>query len=274
MHNNYFLILKKWFHDYVASFYSDDEQLQFHVRLKEEHTLRVVKQASAIANWLKLSPHAIEMAQIGALLHDIGRFKQYQSYRTFNDALSVNHGELGVAVLEQCEILALAGLEAREQEFIKSMVLYHNRRHLPLDIEEECLTYAKIIRDADKLDIFAMLVTTNQENKIPRPPEVQNATQYSREIIDDIFQGNLVQHAAIKTAADLMLFRLSWLYDIYFAYSFSYIVQEQYLGKMVDTLPETEEIQRVYACLQKYVMEHISVDSGIIEHRSFGASNQ
>lgn len=256
MQDNYFSFLKKWFHHYVQSFYSTDEQLHFHVRLKEEHTLRVVEHASDIAKWLDFSVKKVELAKIGALLHDIGRFTQYQTYRTFNDALSVNHGELGLEVLEQSKILALAGLTIAEQEIIKKIVLYHNRQRLPIDIEEDCSLFAKIIRDADKLDIFAMLITDNKENKIPRPPEVKNAMNYSLEIIEDVFQGNLVKHAAIKTVADLMLFRLSWLYDIYFAYSFSYILKEQYVEQLIATLPATDDIHRVGCWLKNYVKKH------------------
>ena len=256
MQDNYYIFLENWFHQYVQSFYSTDEQLQFHVRLKEGHTGRVVKYAGDIANWLGLSLQEVELAKIGALLHDVGRFTQYQTYRTFNDALSANHGELGLEVLEQSGILALAGLGDKEQEIIKKTVLYHNRRFLPADIRVECSLFAKIIRDADKLDIFAMLVTDNKENKIPRPPEVKNRVDYSPEIIEDIFKGNLVKHAAIKTVADLMLFRLSWLYDIYFAYSFSCIVKEQYVEQLLATLPENEDMQRIGLCLKKYVKDH------------------
>lgn len=257
MQNKSFIFIKKWFHQYVASFYSTDQQLQFHVRLKEEHTQRVVKHAGDIARWLKLSDEQVELAEIGALLHDIGRFTQYQTYRTFNDALSVNHGELGGKILAETDILTLAGLPAKEQEFITKVVIYHNRRNLPLDIEEECSLYAKIIRDADKLDIFAMLLTKDEESKIPKPPEVKQGMSYSKEIIETIFQGQLVQHVAIKTAADLMLFRLSWLYDIYFAYSFSYIIDNAYVAKLIATLPATEDIQKIGCWLENYVKERI-----------------
>jgi putative nucleotidyltransferase with HDIG domain len=256
MQDKYFSVIKNWFHHYVHSFYSQDEELHFHVRLKEDHTLRVVKIAGDLAKWLKFSTEQVELAEIIALLHDIGRFTQYQTYRTFNDALSANHGELGLEVLQQSQILSLSGLPIKEQGIVTKAVLYHNRRHLPIDIAEDCSVFAKLIRDADKLDIFAMLVTDNKDNKIPRPPEVKDATSYSAQIVEDIFQGKLVEHAAIKTAADLMLFRLSWLYDIYFSYSFACIVKEQYVEQLVATLPDTGDIQRVHCWLQEYAIKH------------------
>lgn len=256
MPHNALLILKHWFHSYVQSFYSADEKLYFHVRLKEEHTLRVVEHGSEIGRWLALSPEQLKLAEIATLLHDIGRFKQYQTYGTFNDGLSVNHAELGLEILEESTILTVAGLSAEQQILVKQAVLYHNRRNLPDDIEADCSLLSKITRDADKLDIFSMLVTDNKENQIPQPPELTCASNYSAHIIQELLEGHLITPKDIKTSADLMLFRLSWIYDLNFSYSFSYLLQRQYIEKLIGKLPDTDEIQDVYRYIRKYAEEH------------------
>lgn len=263
MHNNSLVFLKDWFFTYVQSFYSTDERLQFHVRLKEEHTLRVLQQAGAISRWLTLSPEKLQLAEIAALLHDIGRFSQYQTYRTFNDALSVNHAQLGITVLEQSDILTRAGLSVDQQNIVKKAILYHNGRCLPRDIEESSSLLSKITRDADKLDIFAMVVTDDQENKIPQSPELQLTPRYSQKIIEDLLQGRLVEPKDVKTGLDLILFRLSWIYDIYFTYSFRYIEEQQYVEKLILMLPATEDIQCVHHYIKQYIKN--SVDR---EHKS------
>jgi len=253
MDEDAFLFLKNWFHQYVQKFYSVDEQLQFHVRLKEEHTRRVLENAVRIGTWLHCTLEELQLIKIAALLHDIGRFQQYQTYRTFNDALSVNHAQLGLEVLQESKILACAGLTDKQQEIVRKAVLYHNRRHLPKGEIGECLMPAQITRDADKLDIFAMLVTDDKDNKIPQTMEFKNANIYSRKIIKDILQGRLVEYPDIKTANDLLLFRLSWFYDIYFSYSFSYVLKKGYLEKLIALLPNTEDIRCVHQCLRQYV---------------------
>ncbi|MBC8015992.1 MAG: HD domain-containing protein [Sporomusaceae bacterium] len=258
MQDKTFLYLRNWFHQYVQGFYSTDEVLQFHVRLKEEHTLRVVEQAGFIAKHLSLAPEQLVLAEIAALLHDIGRFRQYQTYRTFNDAVSVNHAELGIEVLEQSDILTLAGLSVKQQEIVKKAVLYHNRRHLPLNMEEDCSLFAKITRDADKLDIFSMLVTADRENKIPHSPELKPADHYSLCIIEDILQGRLVKPEDIITSSDLMLFRLSWIVDINFTCSFQYIFEQQFIEKLMTTLPDTDDIKKVYRYVKQYAKQHSS----------------
>jgi len=263
------LFLTKWFYQYVQSFYSGDEQLQFHVRLKEEHTLRVMNHAADIAKWLTLTPKQQKLAQIAGLLHDIGRFKQYQTYRTFNDGLSVNHAELGLEVLEQSHVLQTAGLSRGEQETVKQAVLYHNRRQLDPELEQESFVLAQITRDADKLDIFSMLVTKDQANKVPHAPELKLDTQYSPHIIEEILQDELIKPKDINNSADLMLFRLSWIYDINFAYSFSYILQKKYVEQIVATLPDTKDIQHVYQHILQYIDMQIRVQEAITSEKDF-----
>lgn len=255
LHNTH-SFLENWFRGYVKNFYSADEQLSFHVCLKEEHTFRVVQYGSKIGEWLCLSPEQLQLAKIAALLHDVGRFKQYQTYRTFNDGLSVNHAELGFGILEEYEILAKAGLSAKEQDIVKQAVLYHNRRQLPDDIKDDCLLLSKITRDADKLDIFSMLVTDDKKNQIPQPPELMKTVDYSDFIIREILRGNLIKPKEIKTATDLMLFRLSWIFDINFAYSFSYLLEQKYIEKLIRKLPDTDDIQAAACYLKKYAERH------------------
>jgi len=255
MQNNVLLFLKDWFHRYVQGFYSIDEQLQFHVRLKEEHTLRVLQHAVAIGKWLILPPVQLQLTEIAALFHDIGRFSQYQTYRTFNDAMSVDHAQLGLTVLEESDILTSAGLTVHQQTVVKKAILYHNKRCLPIDIEDECALLSKITRDADKLDIFSMLVTDDNNHKIPQSPELERTPHYSLNIIEDLLQGRLVKPENIKTGLDLMLFRLSWIYDIYFTYSFSYIEEQQYVEQLILMLPGTDDIQSVHRSIKRYMQE-------------------
>jgi putative nucleotidyltransferase with HDIG domain len=258
MKESAFIILKNWFHAYVQGFYSTDEQLQFHIRLKEEHTLRVLENAVRIATWLACTSEQIQVIKIAALLHDIGRFQQFQTYRTFNDSLSVNHAQLGLDVLEKSGSMIRAGLCDKQQEIIKKAVLYHNRRHLPLGKSGDWLIPAQIIRDADKIDIFSMLVTKDKDTKIPPAQEIQNEDLYSVKIIEDILQGKLVEYPDIRTRNDLMLFRLSWIYDIYFSYSFAYIIEQGYLEQLIAMLPAKEDITCVHQCLRQYAHHHIT----------------
>ena len=73
-----------------------------------------------------------KIANVTALLHDIGRFEQFRNYQTFLDLNSVNHAELGLSILEREQVLN--ALSTDERECIISGIRYHNRATLPSDL--------------------------------------------------------------------------------------------------------------------------------------------
>jgi hypothetical protein len=249
-----YLFLNEWFNHYVKSFYSKDRDVQHHIIIKEEHTSRVCENMRNIGRFLKLDQNHMLIAETVALLHDVGRFWQYTTYHTFNDFLSEDHAALGVKVLNETNILSC--LDGSEQRTIKQAILYHNYRELP---NEEGLLFAKMIRDADKLDIFEMIVTDDVRLKIPKSPELGDGEGYSYKIVEDLLNNRLARYEDMKTAADQTLFRVSWLYNIYFTYSFRYMLKHQYLARMLGRLPQTEDIKSVRSHIDVYLKEKAGV---------------
>lgn len=242
--------LTKWFTDFVRGFYSDDPDVQHHVKIKEGHTARVCDNMRAIGCFLQLGPEERQLAETVALLHDVGRFPQYARYHTFNDFLSENHAKLGVRVLSETKILSR--LPQAEQARIEKAVLYHNYRELP---PEEDLLFAKMIRDADKLDIFEMIVSEDEKLKMPKSPELGDGEGVTPCIMEDLLANRLAKYEDIHTAADQILFRVSWLYNIYFTYSFQVMQQQQYLTRMLSELPQTGDIIKVRRHVESYLAE-------------------
>jgi putative nucleotidyltransferase with HDIG domain len=97
--------LKNWFSDYLTHFKSDNSELQQNITLKEDHTRRVVKEILDIGKALELNNDELHLAEIIALLHDVGRFEQYVRYKTFLDRNSEDHAKLGVKILKEDEVL-------------------------------------------------------------------------------------------------------------------------------------------------------------------------
>ena len=213
--------------------------------------MRVCDTITAIGQTLALNQEEMNLAKTVALLHDIGRFTQYHTFRTFNDARSIDHAALGVEILNNLSVLDK--LTAKERERVLQAVLYHNRRSLPDNERTDHLVYAKMIRDADKLDIFEMITTDDKSRQMVRSPEYNKSEKYSLVIVDDILNNTLARFEHIRTATDQMLFRLSWLYNIYYTYSFCCIRQKGYLEKMYRSLPDNEDMKQVRQHLNQYL---------------------
>ncbi|MCP5108366.1 MAG: HD domain-containing protein [bacterium] len=239
--------LRKWFKNYVKGFLGEDSYTNDNIVLKEGHTYRVCGHCKSIARFLDMPPEKSYLAEAAGLLHDIGRFEQFKKYRTFNDALSENHGELGEKVLLRENILS--PLAQTQQAVILTAVRCHGLKELPVEENDETLFFLKILRDADKLDILKVLSDyyTSKESgsnpaldlELPETPEI------SRAVVRDVLAGRCVDLTHVETANDFKLLQVSWVFDLNFSYSRQYIKEHGYMERIMEVLPPTSEIQQV-----------------------------
>ena len=71
------------------------------IERKIKHTFRVMDLCEEIAESLNLTKEDITLAKLCGLLHDIGRFEQWNRYKTFVDSKSVDHGDFGSKHLKE-----------------------------------------------------------------------------------------------------------------------------------------------------------------------------
>jgi len=240
--------LKQWFSRYVQSFYSPDPVIQQNIVLKEKHSLRVCDEIMNIGKQLDLSQNNLRLAEVMALFHDIGRFEQFTRYKTFADKKSENHGELGVKVLQQEKTLTTLDEETRE--LILKAISYHNRWSVPEDESPVCIYFSKLLRDADKLDIFNLFSTyyyvplternATVELDLPDTPTV------SDEIMTSVRDGKIIKMQQLRSLNDFKLLQMSWIYDINYQPTFQMILERGYLKKIRDTLPASNKIDQIY----------------------------
>lgn len=200
-------VLAGLYDSYVDTFRASDGTLSAMMRLKRDHTERVVANAVAIADGEGFSAEERALSQSAALLHDTGRYEQLRRFNTFRDADSVDH-----AVLSH-DIVKAKGWTGDER--ILKAVLYHNRRELPEDIDRMTALVSHVVRDADKLDIFTVLEEQventdwrgdsrafwNLAISAPPNPEVVAAIEARRP----------VDYSLIKSLADFVLIQVGWM---------------------------------------------------------------
>lgn len=231
-----------WFHKYVQSFYSPDEDIHQHILLKEEHTLAVVERCGELARHLGLAEADCRLAQLIGLFHDIGRFKQYTVYRTFRDSQSENHALLGLREIEGMELLNQ--LSDEQRQCFRFAIAAHNAVAIPADAISRQLLFSRIIRDADKLDIYRVLAP------LLTPPGGQG---YSRMCMQAVLDGKQCDYNNVKTIDDYKLVRLSWIYDLNFSWTLRQIAAQGYIGTLIRHLPDTPEMRLAAERLHQYV---------------------
>lgn len=234
--------LRDWFLKYVWSYYNEDQDIQLHMKQKEDHTLRVMAYCRQLAGHLGFSRRDVLLAELIGLFHDVGRFQQYTLYRTFDDRLSVNHAQLGlqeIAGLEQLESVL-----SDDRALFETAILYHNAIRLPEGLSERQKLFCKLIRDADKLDIYYVLAPYLE------PP---TPAGYSPCFIEDLLSGKQSDFANLKTPDDRKLVRLNWIYDVTFSWTLQKIKERGYVEDILSYLPQNSDITAVRERLQAYI---------------------
>jgi hypothetical protein len=252
------IALRKWFSEYVQTFRSGNHEVRENIELKEEHTRRVCAEILDIGKSLSLEPEKLCLAEIMALFHDVGRFEQYVRYGTFLDRDSEDHALLGIKILRKHGVLK--DIDQATRHLIFKVISYHNRLRLPETETQESLLFAKLLRDADKVDIWRV-VTDHYSRKeghgngaidlgLPHDPEI------SDEVCAALMAGRIVRLASLKTLNDFKILQMSWVYDVNFARTFQLIRERGYMEMIRDALPESTKVSKIYSSVRSYLERH------------------
>lgn len=256
------ILLKQWFSDYTRSFYSSSEEDQKNIMLKIEHTRNVCNNIVDIASGSSLDDNQVRLAEAIALFHDLGRFPQYAEYRTFRDADSVNHGLLGAKTLRKENVLGM--LPSKEQETIIQVVRFHGAYKIPSVLNGNDVFFLKLIRDADKIDIFRVFIEYYESPEEKRASAtafgVPDTPEYSQIMLSRILNRQVASYSHIKTENDFRLMKLSWVFDMHFKESVRLLQERNYLDRIIEMLPQTEEIRSAVKIVRQYVSERLARD--------------
>lgn len=250
---------QSWFFQYCRSFSTGNEEDRRNLLLKEEHTRHVCENMRCIAQNLSLKSAKGMLAETIALFHDIGRFPQYAEYKTFRDSSSVNHATLGTEVLSREGVLGT--LPEHEQQIILQAIKFHNAYAIPDIRDDDTLLFLKLVRDADKLDIWRVFV---EYMALPEKDRASAAGQglpdipeYSEDVLSCVLSRGMVSLSSLKTLNDFILMLLSWVYDLNFKISFTLLRERNYLKNLISTLPPTEATGRLSLFMEEYLSERL-----------------
>ena len=239
---------KSWFDAFAAGFYGDDEFINANVKMKEEHSRRVLAEMRYLAKELSLTENQRLLAESIGLLHDVGRFPQFVKYRTYSDPRSVNHSLLALDVLQEENVLS--PLPADERGIIETAIKYHGDKDLPSNLTGDTLLLSKMIRDADKLDIYrvatqAYVQYKNDPDNFKLEIELPDRPGCSPEVLNALLEGRLIDNKHLQTFNDMKLCQLSWVYNVNFTATLKRIRRKKYLNGILEFLPDTEDIRKV-----------------------------
>lgn len=241
------MFLKLNFYKYVCNFDMKKE----HIHVKYFHSLRVMKLQEKYAKKLGWNKADIKLAKIIGLLHDIGRFEQYKTYKTFEDSKSTNHAVLGVKILFEDNLIRKFFKNEKDYEIVKFAILNHNKFAIEKHNDERFIKHAKLIRDTDKVDIFYVLGYLNCfENEIKMDNSKPNPT-----IIKNIFRHKLTNFKDVKTNNDELLSSFCYAFDL----NYDIVTEEfkQNFDLYYKRIAEDDTFASLYEEVSNYLMGRI-----------------
>lgn len=246
--------LQERFLAYSSAFLTGEPDFDRNIKLKQGHTLRVVRYAESILNSLEISETQRKQAVTAALLHDYGRFEQLKQFNTFKDAESLDHGNFGAELVERDQLLDF--LSAEEAHEVLLAIRHHNDRELPADLSGNALFLTQIVRDADKLDII-QLVLSYHIQQLDNPTVTLGLSlekRFSASILASLRAKNTPNYSSLETVYDFAIAKLSWFYDLNFDWSRQEFLKQGYADKIYEfiaDIPEANELYKPFKQLKK-----------------------
>ena len=145
-------------------------------------------------------------------------------------------------------------------EIIRLSIINHNRDDIEEDLTERQLLHAKLIRDADKIDILYESIDIYYKN---------NEEEVNKSVLSEKIYNEFTKKATIKKEKNVRLkfidditCVIAFIYDINYKTSFEIIKEKDYINKIIDrynfkdqsTKIKVDEIKKI---ANEYIKEKI-----------------
>lgn len=159
------------------------------------------------------SPASTSAGIFATWFHDIGRFQQYETYQTFSDRHSIDHGDLSAEILETEHLLD--GENPFDVKQIIEAVRVHNKKLIPEDHTGDQLQLSCLVRDADKLDILNLLRLATESGELFKNPDIfwnlPIKQPVSAPVRRSILQREPIDYSLITCLADFIMIQVGWI---------------------------------------------------------------
>lgn len=230
------------------------------INRKYLHSFRVMKISTEIANSLNLNEEKVKLATLTGLLHDIARFEEFTIYNKFSLKNRFDHGDYAEKILLKDNFIRNFIETDKYDNIIITAIKNHNKFKIEDGLDDETLLYCKIIRDADKIDIFfeATEFFWKKENDIE---VIENS-----EILDSYYNQFTNKQAILRvekqTVLDEVIACMAFIFDLNFKYSFEKMKKENYINTTLDRFnfknhETAERIKQIKITAENFINEKL-----------------
>jgi hypothetical protein len=237
-----------WFDAYTRDYVNRaSKDILLTVQSKISHTMRVLAHVRGILRETPVREDLAPVAEVAAILHDVGRFPQLINSASFDDRTGYNHAEEGERILRMADVLE--PFDETFRELVLTAVRHHNLGLLPEDLTDDERLVLEILRDADKLDALRNTVKYMSPDtpygKALKSGMIWHDSEVSDEVVKLTLQRKLIPFTAIKWSNDFVLFLTCWIHDLHFPYAYRHLHESGTFEALLDALPEEAPFDRI-----------------------------
>ena len=250
---------KKAFERYLDQYDREDDK----IKLKIVHTYGVVRCMNQITKKMGLSKEERKLAELIALLHDIGRFEQLKRFGSFEPGL-MDHAAYGAEILFEEGMIREFIEDSRYDEIIRMAIEKHSAYKLN-GISDPCaLLHAKLIRDADKLDNCRVKLEDAVETMLDVSAEEVGKQQISPEVLAQVYQKTSIDNKTRNTKMDYWVSYVAYFFDINFPETLEIIQEHQYVDRIIRRIPYSnidtaKKMRQIGDFVNEYIKGRISL---------------
>ncbi|MBG0790108.1 MAG: HD domain-containing protein [Desulfovibrionaceae bacterium] len=233
------------FTDFADGHLTGEKSRDYYILLKREHSLRVLDNGREIVENETVPAHEAELAILASLYHDIGRFPQFARYGTYKDADSLNHGRMGVLAMRTLDLPD--DVAEAEWRLIRATVGLHNAKSINPATRGCLRTMVNVVRDADKIDIFNVILDHLGDRDNPRKEVIlsleEHPTRYSGHVYEAVLSGLPCDYRTLRYSNDFILMLIGWIRDLSYETSKTLLYRRGLVDKAFFLLPADDRIK-------------------------------
>ena len=239
------------FDNYVKQYDMDD----YHIKYKYNHSKRVQKICELLATKLNLNEEDTYIITTIGLLHDIGRFEQLKLTGAYSDT-EFDHAVYGAMILFKDGLIEKFKVDPKYYDIMEFAIRNHNRYSIEQTEDERKVFFAKLIRDADKIDIFDAYTYLKAYNITNIDDDVTN------EVSIQFRKHEPIDRRIRKTKADLLISALAFVFDINFNESLEIIYNQKFIDELFSQIDDGDRFKEYFEIVRDYMKERLNENAG------------
>ena len=241
-------IIDKEFKGYVKNSDMDNKD----IFLKYEHTFEVVNVMEKICKKLDLSEEQTSLAKAIAYFHDLGRFEQLRRTSTYRDDL-LDHAEYGADLLIKEEYIKKFSIDEKYYQIIEKAVRHHNKLEINEELNSEEELYVKLIRDADKIDIYRVMVKFFENNFFVLPSE---------KVLNEFYNHKSINKKDIKNKSDSLICQMAFTFDLNYEESKELLKETRYYQDYINSInvSDEQEVKEIFEKVKLEIYKYLNIE--------------